>query len=423
MATTRLNLTRDQLATFLKDHEQIRQFERLFADVNQLEPTTLVDLAITASTAGQQAVEALDALNRIANALEMVAAAPVPQQEDPLRLPDLAPVAENNNSVVTDYVDLNAAAPHVSRIRRLAWNDAEQTADLGMEYGVVQQIGLEYYARVENATGVTIPRGSVVGFAGVSANNVISVTPYLADGSTPSLYILGVMAHDLPNAGQIGYCTVWGHVAGIDTSAFSVGDILYASPTVAGDFTATKPTAPDNVIPLAAVLEADATNGEIFVRPTIEQERYYGEFYNTAGVTPIAANTAYALAWSGATISDGITIAGAPVTQITVSESGLYQFNARVQFSSGNSSLKSAWVWWKLNGTTTYANSATVGSLSDNGGYMVLRNSEFFSLAAGDYIELMWAVDDTNLEPTNVAATAFAPAAPCAVVEVTQIQQ
>ena len=423
MATTRLNLTRDQLATFLKDHQQIRQFERLFADVNQLEPTTLVDLAITASTAGQQAVEALDALNRIANALEMVAAAPVPQQEDPLRLPDLAPVAENNNSVVTDYVDLNAAAPHVSRIRRLAWNDAEQTADLGMEYGVVQQIGLEYYARVENATGVTIPKGSVVGFAGVSANNVISVTPYLADGSTPSLYILGVMAHDLPNASQIGYCTVWGHVAGIDTSAFSVGDILYASPTVAGDFTATKPTAPDNVIPLAAVLESDATNGEIFVRPTIEQERYYGEFYNTAGVTPIAANTAYALAWSGATISDGITIAGTPVTQITVSESGLYQFNARVQFSSGNSSLKSAWVWWKLNGTTTYANSATVGSLSDNGGYMVLRNSEFFSLAAGDYIELMWAVDNTNLEPTNVAATAFAPAAPCAVVEVTQIQQ
>jgi hypothetical protein len=423
MATTRLNLTRDQLASFLKDHEQIRQFERLFADVNQLEPTTLVDLAITASTAGQQAVEALDALNRIASALEMVAAAPVPQQEDPLHLPDLAPVAENNNSVVTDYVDLNAAAPHVSRIRRLAWNDAEQTADLGMEYGVVQQIGLEYYARVENATGVTIPKGSVVGFAGVSANNVISVTPYLADGSTPSLYILGVMAHDLPNAGQIGYCTVWGHVAGIDTSAFSVGDILYASPTVAGDFTATKPTAPDNVIPLAAVLEADATNGEIFVRPTIEQERYYGEFYNTAGVTPIAANTAYALAWSGATISDGITIAGTPVTQITVSESGLYQFNARVQFSSGNSNIKSAWVWWKLNGTTTYANSATVGSLSDNGGYLVLRNSEFFSLAAGDYIELMWAVDNTNLEPTNVAATAFAPAAPCAVVEVTQIQQ
>lgn len=77
MATSRLNLTRDQLASFLKDHEQIRQFERLFVDVQQLEPTTLVDLAITASTAGQQAVAALTALERIASALEMLAAAPV----------------------------------------------------------------------------------------------------------------------------------------------------------------------------------------------------------------------------------------------------------------------------------------------------------------------------------------------------------
>lgn len=408
MATSQLKLTRDQLASFLKDHEQIRQFERLFADVQQLEPTTLLDLAIAAGNADQKAVQALDSLNRIANALEMLAA---------------APVIEKDNSVVTDYIDLNSQAPHVDRIRRLAWNDADQTLDLGMDYGVIQQIGQETYARVENLTGVTIPNGTVVGFVGVGANNTLSVAPYLADGATSTLYILGVMTHDLPNSGEVGYCNVWGHVRALNTSAFSVGDILYASPTVAGAFTNVKPTAPDNVIPLAAVLKVGVADGEIFVRPTIEQERYYGEFYNTTGVTPAAANTAYALEWSGTTISDGITIAGTPVTQITVSESGLYQFNARVQFSSSNSNLKSAWVWWKLNGTTTYANSATIGSLSDNSGYLVARNSQFFSLAAGDYIELMWAVDDTNLAPTNVAATAFAPAAPCAVIEVTQVQQ
>jgi len=405
MATTRLNLTRDQLATFLKDHEQIRQFERLFADVNQLEPTTLVDLAITASTAGQQAVEALDSLNRIANALEMLAA---------------APVIENNNSVVTDYIDLNGQAPHVDRIRRLAWNDADQTLDLGMDYGVIQQIGQETYARVENLTGVTIPNGTVVGFVGVGANNTLSAAPYLADGATPTLYLLGVMTHDLPNSGEVGYCNVWGHVRALNTSAFSIGDILYASPTVAGAFTNVKPTAPDNVIPLAAVLKVGVADGEIFVRPTIEQDKYYGEFYNTTGVTPAAANTAYALNWDGANIANGISVAG---TQLTVSESGLYQFNARVQFSSTNSNTKSAWVWWRLNGTTTYANSATIGTLSDNNGYLVIRNAKFFSLAVGDYIELMWAVDDTALRPTNVAPTAFAPDAPCALVEITQIQQ
>jgi hypothetical protein len=291
-----------------------------------------------------------------------------------------------------------------------------------MEYGVTQQIGQETYARVGNTTGSMIPNGSVVGFVGATSDALL-VAPYLADGSTPTLYILGVMTHDLPDSGDKGYCCTWGFVRGLDTSAFTAGDILYASPSVSGGLTNVKPTAPDNVLPLAACVVADATNGVIFVRPTIEQERYYGEFYNTTGVTPAATNTAYAMAWDGTSIADGVSVAGTPVTEITVSESGLYQFNARIQFSSSNANTKSAWVWWRLNGMTDYTNSAVIGTLSTNNGYLVARNSEFFSLAANDYIELMWAVDDTALAPTTVAATAFAPAAPCAIVEVTQIQQ
>jgi hypothetical protein len=405
MAAQKLNLTRDQLASFLQDFEQIKQFERLFSTVDDLNTTIVDEIRVDSGTAQASANEALAQITRIADALELLAQ---------------APAVENNNSIVTDYIDFDGTPPHVDRIRRMAWNPIDQTLDLGMEYGVIQQIGQETYARVENMTGVTIPNGTVVGFVGVGANNTLSVAPYLADGSTPTLYILGVMTHDLPDSGEVGYCNVWGHVRDLDTSAFSAGDILYASPSVAGDFTNIKPTAPDNVIPLAAVLKVDATDGEIFVRPTIEQERYYGEFYNTTGVTPGAANTAYALAWDGANIADGVTISG---SQIIISEIGLYQFNARIQFSSGNSNTKSAWVWWRLNGTTTYSNSAVIGTLSDNGGYVVVRNSQFFSLAAGDYIELMWAVNNTGLAPTNVAATAFAPAAPCGLVEVTQIQQ
>lgn len=63
---TRLGLTRDQLASFLQDHEQIKQFERLFSDVQQLEPTTLVDLAINVENADQKAVEALDSIAALA---------------------------------------------------------------------------------------------------------------------------------------------------------------------------------------------------------------------------------------------------------------------------------------------------------------------------------------------------------------------
>ena len=130
----------------------------------------------------------------------------------------------------------------------------------------IQMASLETHAMVQNSTGATIPIGSVVGFAGVGSNNYISISKYLANGSTPSLYILGVLAETLPDNGSIGLVTVWGPVTNVDTSAFNVGDILYASPTVAGGLTSVKPTATDNVIPVAAVLVKSATDGVLFVR-------------------------------------------------------------------------------------------------------------------------------------------------------------
>lgn len=305
----------------------------------------------------------------------------------------------------------------------LSWNSTDQTLDLGMEYGVVQQVGLDTYARVENMTGTTMAKGTVVGFAGVGANNVLSVSKYLADGSTPTLYILGVLAHELPDSGQVGYCQTWGHLRNVNTSAFTVGDILYASPTTAGGLTKVKPTAADNVVPLAAVLKVGTTDGEIFIRPTVEQQYYNGQFTKNTTITPAAANTAYALAWDTTVIAEGISLTGSPTTRLTVAHSGLYNFAARIQFSAGNSNGKSAWMWLKKNGTTDIGSSTAVGSLKDSGGYAVLAINDFVSLAANDYVELFWAVDDTGLQPTNVAATAFAPSAPTAHVAVTQVQQ
>ena len=285
----------------------------------------------------------------------------------------------------------------------------------------IEDAALLQYTVVQNNTGFTIPKGTVVGFAGVGSNNVLSVTPYLADGSSPSLYILGVMAEELPDSGATGLCCVWGNVNGIDTSAFSVGDVLYASPTVAGAFTNVKPTAPDNVIPIAAVLVDSATAGDIFVRPTIEQQKYYGEFTKTTDQTPASTNTAYALTFDNTEIAEGISI-GSPASRIVVVQSGLYQFDATVQISSSSSSAKTVWLWFRKNGTDV-ANSARLVTININNGYTAVSMSEFFSLAANDRIEIMFAANDTAITVDNVAATAFAPAAPAVVLAVSQIQQ
>jgi hypothetical protein len=285
----------------------------------------------------------------------------------------------------------------------------------------IGQASRETFTLVQNSTGATLFKGTVVGFAGVGAANVLSVSKYLADGSTPSLYILGVLDETIPDSGATGLCCVWGPVSGIDTSAFNVGDILYASPAVAGAFTNVKPTAPDNVIPVAAVLIKSATDGVIFVRPTIEQQKYYGEFTKTTDQTPASTNTAYALTFDNTEIAEGISI-GSPASRIVVVQSGLYQFDATVQIGSSSSSAKTVWLWFRKNGTDV-ANSARLVTININNGYTAVSMSEFFSLAANDRIEIMFAADNTAITVDNVAATAFAPAAPAVVLAVSQIQQ
>jgi hypothetical protein len=401
----KLNLTRDQLAAFLTDQQQIRQFELLFSAVDQLQVIVGTDFEYQADTAAATANEALAQISRLAQSLELLAT---------------APVIQNNNSVVTDYIDLSESPAPVNKTRRLSWNTTDQTVNLGMEYGVIQQIGQEIYARVGNTTGVTIPNGTVVGFAGATANALL-VAPYLADGSQPTLYILGVMTHDLPDSGEKGYCTTWGFVRDLDTSSFAVGDLLYASPTVAGELTNVKPTAPDNVIPLASCVTSNATTGVIFVRPTITQMQYYGVFTKTTDQTPAVINTEYLLTFDNTQISNGVTIGGT-TSRIIVPESGLYQFDATVQLTSGSSSSKNIWVWWKKNGTAI-ANSARLVTSDVNNGYIPIALNETVSLAANEYVELAFAADSTNITVDSVAATAFAPAAPAVVLSVTQVQQ
>jgi hypothetical protein len=63
---TKLNLTRDQLALFLTDQQQIRQFELLFSTVDQLQVITGTDFEYQADTAAATANSALAQLAALA---------------------------------------------------------------------------------------------------------------------------------------------------------------------------------------------------------------------------------------------------------------------------------------------------------------------------------------------------------------------
>ena len=73
----RLNLTRDQLAEFLTDQQQIRQFELLFSTVDELQVIVGTDFEFQADTAAATANSALAQISSLAQALELLALAPV----------------------------------------------------------------------------------------------------------------------------------------------------------------------------------------------------------------------------------------------------------------------------------------------------------------------------------------------------------
>ena len=73
----RLNLTRDQLAAFLTDQQQIRQFELLFSTVDTLQVIVGTDFEYQADNAAATANNALAQISQLAYSVELLAMAPV----------------------------------------------------------------------------------------------------------------------------------------------------------------------------------------------------------------------------------------------------------------------------------------------------------------------------------------------------------
>jgi hypothetical protein len=72
----KLNLTRDQLASFLQDHEQIKQFERLFSVVDTLDNVTIDEINTSSGNAVASANDALAQLSTVSQMLELLVTAP-----------------------------------------------------------------------------------------------------------------------------------------------------------------------------------------------------------------------------------------------------------------------------------------------------------------------------------------------------------
>lgn len=438
MAETFL-ISRDRLAAFLPDNDTIRRFEKLFQAVSNDNPANfeiifrrLQEIQVEVGTADSNASGVRDSLAMLARDLEAIVGSSDAKanqvadavnalarsiQADITRPPFVLP-----RSFSIDYLDFDPTPPFSGQTARVGWSSADDTLNIHHSGGVTQQVGLETYARITNNSGATINNGQAISFD----PGTNSFLPFIANGTLSPLTIIGIATEQILN-GELGRITVWGRVRDLDTTGTPVGEvwvagqILYTSPTIAGALTNVKPTAPNVSLPIAQVRVVSSTVGQIAVRPTIEQQLFYGQFAKTTDQVPGAINTAQALTWSSSLISSGVSI-GAPTSRIVVANAGLYKFSVSLQLTSSSASVKNVWIWFRKNGVDV-PSSSLVTSLDSATAIRTPSRSLFFSLIAGDYIEVMFASDSTSMTVDNIAATAFAPAAPAALLSVNQEQQ
>lgn len=143
----------------------------------------------------------------------------------------------------------------------------------------------------------------------------------------------------------------------------------------------------------------------------------YGSFFSTATQTAAAINTAYPITFNTVDLSYGVT-RGTPTSRIYVDRQNIYniQFSAQVDKTSGGVGL--VWVWLRKNGVNVPESTGQIRIQGNNAEALAAWNY-IIQLNDGDYIEMMWEVDDTSVILLAEAASAVHPAIPSIIMTVT----
>ncbi|CAB4132800.1 Intramolecular chaperone auto-processing domain containing protein [uncultured Caudovirales phage] len=172
-----------------------------------------------------------------------------------------------SNNVIGTYLDYTSTTPP-SYLEGRSWYD---TAKHALAYyndssTSIVHVGQDLQVKVINNTGSTIPNGSPVYITSTTSGQTYpNVALAKADVSATSA-VIGLTNGAIAN-GAIGYVTANGTCDNVNTSAFSVGQVLYLSPYSAGQLMNTIPPT-GIVVQVGVVSYVDTSVGTIYVKQT-----------------------------------------------------------------------------------------------------------------------------------------------------------
>ncbi len=153
-------------------------------------------------------------------------------------------------------------------------------------------------------------------------------------------------------------------------------------------------------------------------------ERNYTSLYDTTTQTASAANTPQAVSLNTVDFTSNVAVVDG--TKITIANVGTYNLQWSGQFANAGTAAADVRVWLRYNGVD-YPNSASIVTIpgkhgSISGHTIAAWNWLGKSQATGDYVEIMWSAETTDLSLEYHPAGAAGPAVPSVIVTITECE-
>jgi hypothetical protein len=146
----------------------------------------------------------------------------------------------------------------------------------------------------------------------------------------------------------------------------------------------------------------------------------FGSFYDLTNQTAGALDTPQPVTFDTTVLSYGISVQNG--SELTIETPGAYllAFSLQLHNIGGGGSGENFYVWIRYNGTT-YANSAS-RVLVANGRYDVVTLTFLGeSQAPGDFVEIMWEVNNLSIRLESIAASGDRPAVPSVIASLQRV--
>ena len=132
----------------------------------------------------------------------------------------------------------------------------------------------------------------------------------------------------------------------------------------------------------------------------------YGAFQDGTDQTAANTTTAYAVTFDTTDFSNGVTLSNS--SRLNVAQSGIYNLQFSIQFKNTTNDGQDVDVWFRKNGTNIDNSNSrfhlTQRKSAGDPSHLIAALNFFVSLAANDYVEIMWRTTNTSVSIEHFAA-------------------